>query len=202
MGTILKICGITNAEDAAAAVEGGATAIGFNFYAGSPRHIAPERAQAIPSAPGVRRVGVFVNETPQRIEEIARIARLDAAQLHGDESPADYPAGLEVWKAVRVTEGIDLSALEQCPAEAVVLDGPAAERYGGAGKPFDWRRAAVLRKPVVLAGGLDASNVKEAIALAHPWGVDACSRVESAPGKKDHHKMKAFLEAAKAVLQA
>jgi indole-3-glycerol phosphate synthase/phosphoribosylanthranilate isomerase len=202
MGTILKICGITNAEDAAAAVEGGATAIGFNFYAGSPRHIAPERAQTIPSAPGVRRVGVFVNETRHRIEEIARTARLDVAQLHGDELAADYPAGLEVWKAVRVTEECDLSALEQCPAQAVVLDGPAAERYGGAGKPFDWRRAAALRKPVVLAGGLDASNVKEAIALARPWGVDACSRVESAPGKKDHHKMKAFLAAAKAALQA
>jgi len=201
-GTILKICGITNAEDAAAAVDGGATAIGFNFYTGSPRHIGPERAQTIPSAPGVRRVGVFVNETRHRIEEIARTARLDVAQLHGDESAADYPAGLEVWKAVRVTEGCDLSALEQCPAEAVVLDGPAAERYGGAGKPFDWWRAAALRKPVILAGGLDASNVKEAIALAHPWGVDACSRVESAPGKKDYQKMKAFLTAAKAALQA
>ena len=201
-GPILKICGITNAEDAAAAVEGGATAIGFNFYTGSPRHIAPERAQAITSAPGVRRVGVFVNETRQRIEHIAHAARLDVAQLHGDESAADYPAGLEVWKAVRVTDASDLSAVELCPAEAMVLDGPAAERYGGAGKSFDWRRAAGLRKPVILASGLDASNVTEAIGLAHPWGVDACSRVESSPGKKDHQKMKAFLAAAKAALEA
>jgi indole-3-glycerol phosphate synthase/phosphoribosylanthranilate isomerase len=198
---VLKICGITNSEDASAAVEGGATAIGFNFYPNSPRYIDPRRAADIASRPDIRRVGVFVNETRQRVEEIARIARLDVAQLHGDESAADYPVGLEVWKAARVTDGSDLSALEQCPAEAVVLDGPAAERYGGAGKPFDWRRAAALRKPVILAGGLDASNVAEAIGLARPWGVDACSRVESKPGKKDHGKMKAFLKTAKAALQ-
>jgi indole-3-glycerol phosphate synthase/phosphoribosylanthranilate isomerase len=199
---VLKICGITTAEDAAAAVEGGATAIGFNFYQNSPRYIDPRCAADIGSRPDIRRVGVFVNEARQRVEAIARIARLDVAQLHGDESPTDYPVGLEVWKAVRVTEDCDLSALEQCPAEAVVLDGPAAERYGGAGKPFDWRRAAALRKAVILAGGLDASNVTEAIRLAHPWGVDACSRVESAPGKKDHGKVKAFLAAAKAALQS
>ena len=199
---VLKICGITTAEDAAAAVESGATAIGFNFYQNSPRYIDPRCAADIGSRPDIRRVGVFVNEARQRVEAIARIARLDVAQLHGDESPADYPAGLEVWKAVRVTEDCDLSALERCPAEAVVLDGPAAERYGGAGKPFDWGRAAALRKPLILAGGLDASNVTEAIGLAHPWGVDACSRVERAPGKKDHGKMKAFLAAAKAALQS
>jgi phosphoribosylanthranilate isomerase len=103
---------------------------------------------------------------------------------------------------VRVTEGSDLTALRNCPAAALVLDGPAAERYGGAGKPFDWRRAAGVPKPVILAGGLDAANVQEAIALAHPWGVDACSRVESSPGKKDHQKMKEFLAAAKAALEA
>ncbi len=199
---VLKICGITNREDAAAAISFGATAIGFNFYAKSPRYIDPRCAADIGSRPDIRRVGVFVNEPRQRVEEIARIARLDVAQLHGDETAADYPAGLAVWKAVRVTEGSDVSALEQCPAEAVVLDGPAAERYGGAGKTFDWRRAIGLSKPVILAGGLDASNVHEAVALARPWGVDACSRVESAPGKKDHQKMEAFLEAAKAALES
>jgi phosphoribosylanthranilate isomerase len=145
---------------------------------------------------------VFVNEARQRVEEIARVARLDVAQLHGDEPQADYPTDLEVWKAVRVAEGSDLSALEQCPADAVVLDGPAGERYGGAGNTFDWRRAAGLFKPVILAGGLDASNVQEAIALARPWGVDACSRMESAPRKKDHQRMQAFLEAAKAALES
>jgi phosphoribosylanthranilate isomerase len=193
---ILKICGITNQEDASAAVAGGATAIGFNFYRRSPRYLTPERAAAIQSAPGVRRVGVFVDEVRERVEEIARIAALDVAQLHGGETPADYPASLTVWKAVRVGEVCDLSRFRDCPAEALLLDGPAS------GMAFDWRLAVQAPKPVILAGGLDASNVAEAVALAHAWGVDACSRIESAPGKKDHRKMNEFLEAAKAALGA
>jgi phosphoribosylanthranilate isomerase len=193
---ILKICGITNQEDATAAVEGGATAIGFNFYRRSPRYLAPERAAAIQSAPGVRRVGVFVDEARERVEEIARIAALDVAQLHGSETPADYPASLAVWKAVRVGDVCDLSRFRDCPAEALLLDGPAS------GIAFDWRLAVEAPKPVILAGGLDASNVAEAVALAHAWGVDACSRIESAPGKKDHRKMNEFLQAAKAALGA
>ena len=191
---ILKICGITNQEDATAAVEGGATAIGFNFYRRSPRYLAPERAAGIQSAPGVRRVGVFVDEARERVEEIARIAALDVAQLHGSETPADYPASLAVWKAVRVGGGCDLSRFRDCPAEALLLDGPAS------GIAFDWRLAVEAPKPVILAGGLDASNVAEAVALAHAWGVDACSRIEIAPGKKDHRKMSEFLQAAKAAL--
>jgi phosphoribosylanthranilate isomerase len=193
---ILKICGITNQEDASAAVAGGATAIGFNFYRRSPRYLTPERAAAIQSAPGVRRVGVFVDEARERVEEIARITALDVAQLHGGETPADYPASLTVWKAVRVGEVCDLSRFRDCPAEALLLDGPAS------GMAFDWRLAVQAPKPVILAGGLDASNVAEAVALAHAWGVDACSRIESAPGKKDHRKMNEFLEAAKAALGA
>ena len=196
----MKICGITNAEDAATAVEAGATAIGFNFYPRSPRHVTPERAAAIVTQAGVRRVGVFVNEAPARIEEIARIARLDIAQLHGDEPVADYPREMVVWKAVRVGDGMDLAHFAAYPADALVVDGPAGELYGGAGKTFDWRRAALAQKRVILAGGLDASNVAEAIALARPWGVDACSRLEAAPGKKDHEKMTAFLTAARAAL--
>ncbi|HEV3197970.1 MAG TPA: phosphoribosylanthranilate isomerase [Bryobacteraceae bacterium] len=195
---ILKICGITNPADAAAAMEGGATALGFNFYARSPRYIAPESAGEIPSASGVRRVGVFVNEERARVEEIARIASLDVAQLHGDEMPADYPAGLAVWKAVRVTKSFDSSRYDDWPAEALLLDGPAADLYGGAGRTFDWRLAGVSSRRIILAGGLDASNVAEAIALVRPWGVDACSRIESAPGKKDHKKMTEFLQAARA----
>ena len=193
---ILKICGITSQEDANAAVEGGATALGFNFYRRSPRYLAPERAAGIQSAPGVRRVGVFVDEVRARVEEIARIAALDVAQLHGGETPADYPASLAVWKAVRVGEVFYLSRFRDCPAEALLLDGPAS------GVAFDWRLAVRAPKPVILAGGLDASNVAEAVALAHPWGVDACSRIESAPGKKDHRKMNEFLQAAKAALGA
>jgi len=193
---ILKICGITNQEDATAAVEGGANAIGFNFYRPSPRYLAPERAAGIQSAPGVRRVGIFVDEARERVEEIARIAALDVAQLHGSETPTDYPSSLAVWKAVRVGEVLDLSRLRDCPAEALLLDGPAS------GIAFDWRLALAAAKPIILAGGLDASNVAQAVALAHPWGVDACSRIESAPGKKNHRKMTEFLIAAKAALGA
>ena len=191
---ILKICGITNQEDATAAVEGGATAIGFNFYRRSPRYLAPKCAAGIQTAPGVRRVGVFVDEARELVEEIARIAALDVAQLHGAETRADYPASLAVWKAVRVGNVCDLLRFRDCPAEALLLDGPAS------GIAFDWRLAVPAPKPLILAGGLDASNVAAAVALAHPWGVDACSRIESAPGRKDHRKMSEFLQAAKAAL--
>ncbi|MBS1858289.1 MAG: phosphoribosylanthranilate isomerase, partial [Acidobacteria bacterium] len=148
------------------------------------------------------RVGVFVNESPARIREIAAIAALDVAQLHGDESPAGYPSGLAVWKAARVGEGFTFAPYEDAPVEALLLDGPAAELYGGAGIAFDWTLAARTGKRIVVAGGLDASNVARAIELAKPWGVDACSRIESSPGIKDHRKMIDFLLAAKAALHA
>ncbi|HEY1243101.1 MAG TPA: phosphoribosylanthranilate isomerase [Bryobacteraceae bacterium] len=199
---VLKICGITCPEDAAAAVEGGATAIGFNFWPRSPRYIAPEQAAHIVSREGIRRVGVFVNEVPARIAEIARLVHLDVAQLHGDEAPAAYPTGLVVWKGARVAAGFDFSAYDDSPAEALVLDGPAGALYGGSGQTFDWGLVAAVRKRIILAGGLDASNVARAIAAAHPWGVDACSRLESAPGKKDYRKMNEFLQAARAALLA
>ncbi len=198
---IVKVCGITNAEDAAAAIGAGATAIGFNFYPKSPRYIAPEDAARIPTN-GVRRVGVFVNEAPARIAEIAQIAELDTAQLHGEEEADGYPAGVAVWKGVRVAAGFDFAPYSKTAAEALLLDGPAGGLYGGAGHTFDWNvaRAAAIR--IVLAGGLDASNVAEAIAVARPWGVDACSRIESTPGKKDHQKMLAFIQAARKALES
>ena len=197
---IVKICGITNQQDATAAVEGGAHAIGFNFYPRSPRYIAPERAGEIASPAGVRRVGVFVDEAPARIELIARMVALDVAQLHGAETAGGYPASLPVWKAVRVGADFELARFRDCPAEALLLDGPAGELFGGAGEPFDWKLAAGAPKPIIVAGGLDASNVALAVALAHPWGVDACSRLESAPGKKDNRKMTDFLRAAREAL--
>jgi len=197
---ILKICGITNQEDASAAIAGGATAMGFNFYPRSPRYLAPEKAGEIVSAAGVRRVGVFVNESRERVEQIAREARLDVAQLHGDESAADYPATLTTWKALRVGANFDLSEYESDPSEALLLDGPAGEVYGGAGRSFDWRLVRHTGRKIVLAGGLDASNVGAAIEFVRPWGVDACSRIESAPGKKDHKKMSEFLQAAMAAV--
>jgi phosphoribosylanthranilate isomerase len=198
---ILKVCGITNQPDADAAIAAGATAIGFNFYPRSPRYIAPESAARF-STPGALRVGVFVNEPAPRIAEIARIAALDVAQLHGDESPAQYPAAIAVWKAARVSPDFDFSQLDDCPAEALLLDGPAAELYGGAGLSFDWTLARGARHRIIVAGGLDASNVARAVSLAQPWGVDSCSRIESSPGIKNHTKMIDFLHAAKAALGA
>jgi phosphoribosylanthranilate isomerase len=200
---IVKICGITNQEDASAAIDGGATAIGFNFYLPSPRYLAPERAAEIDTPAGVRRVGVFVNEGPDRIEAIARLARLDVVQLHGDETAEQARACSEVvWKALRVTEALRLDAYAEYTVEALLLDGPAAERYGGTGHVFDWKIAAAAGRRIILAGGLDGSNVRCAVELAQPWGVDACSRLESSPGKKDHKKMIEFLQAARAALGA
>jgi phosphoribosylanthranilate isomerase len=219
---ILKICGITNQEDASAAIDAGATAVGFNFYSRSPRYLAPEQAGEIVTAAGVRRVGVFVNQTRERVEEIAGVARLDVAQLHGNETVADYPGGLKpappvhvngvvgralarqilVWKALRVDASFNIALYEANPAEALLLDGPAGDLYGGAGKSFDWSLVRQTDRKIVLAGGLDASNVADAIELVRPWGVDCCSRIESAPGRKDHKKMSEFLQAAMAAARA
>jgi phosphoribosylanthranilate isomerase len=151
-------------------------------------------------------VGVFVNEARRRVEEIARIAGLDVAQLHGEEAVDDYPAALTVWKAARVSAGFSLASFADSPAEALLLDGPAGELYGGAGMSFDWRFVGQVSwtafRRIILAGGLDASNVEKAVAMAHPWGVDACTRIESAPGKKDHKKMLEFVRAARRALQS
>jgi phosphoribosylanthranilate isomerase len=203
---IVKVCGITNADDAAAAIADGANAIGFNFYAPSPRYIDPQRAAEIPTANGVRRVGVFVNEARARVEQIARIAGLDVAQLHGEETVDDYPAAVTVWKAARITAGFSFATFADSPEEALLLDGPAGELYGGAGMNFDWESVGQASWPVfrriILAGGLDASNVERAVALARPWGVDVCSRIESSPGKKDHKKMLEFVRTARRALES
>ncbi len=197
---ILKICGITNQEDATAAVEAGANALGFNFYPKSPRYVPPDLAARIDSG-GARRVGVFVNEARARVEEIVRQAALDVAQLHGDETAEDFPR-CTVWKAARAGNGFRLPDFEGIPAEALLIDGPAESLYGGAGLAFEWHLAAGAKLKIILAGGLDGGNVAQAIRAAKPWGVDACSRIESTPGKKDHRKMNDFLQAARAALGA
>jgi phosphoribosylanthranilate isomerase/REP element-mobilizing transposase RayT len=191
---IVKICGITNREDALAAIEAGARALGFNFYPESPRYIAPEAAaELVASLPApVWKVGVFVNERCERVADLARRLALDVVQLHGEEPPEEYPEGLRVWKAARVDEHFAISDWNECPAEAVLLDGSR----GGGGKSFDWSLAAGSKKKIVIAGGLDADNVRQAIQQARPWGVDACSRIESSPGKKDRAKMIGFIQAA------
>jgi phosphoribosylanthranilate isomerase len=160
--------------------------------------VAPDRAAGIVNGlPGaIWKVGVFVNETPERIAAITRLVGLDIAQLHGDENEADYPGGMRIWKAIRVDANLNLADLDRYPAEAVLLDTPSRKAFGGTGQTFDWARAAGSTKRVILAGGLDADNVKRAIAAGRPWGVDVCSRIESSPGQKDHVKMAQFLKEA------
>jgi len=189
---MVKICGITNLEDARAAIEGGARALGFNFWPSSPRYITPEAARAITAElpTDVCKVGVFVDEKPEVVTAVARQAGLDVVQLHGQETGADFPEGLRVWKAIRIGAHFDRTAIDQYPSEALLLDGAAN------GVAFNWTLAAGIRRKVIVAGGLDATNVGKAIEQARPWGVDACSRLESTPGRKDHVKMAQFLKAA------
>lgn len=192
---IVKICGITNIEDALAAVDCGADALGFNFYPKSPRYIDPETARDIGQSLPARiwKVGVFVNEPD--VLGIAARAGLDVVQLHGDETSA--PSGIRVWKAFRVNPDFQAERLAAWDVEACLLDAPS-EHYGGSGHTFDWTKAAMSGRQVIVAGGLDAANVAAAIRAAKPWGVDTCSRLEASPGRKDRTKMAAFIAAAKA----
>lgn len=194
----VKICGITNLEDALAAVDAGASALGFNFFENSPRYIAPQAAARIVERlpAGITNVGVFVNQAPEAVLEVMRMAGLDVAQLHGDEPPVAVPRGVRVWKAFRVDGKFRPEFMDAYDAEAFLLDAPSEALYGGTGKTFDWAQARGLGRRIVLAGGLDATNVRAAIETVRPWGVDACSRIESAPGRKDHVKMREFLKAA------
>jgi phosphoribosylanthranilate isomerase len=195
---MVKICGITNLDDALAAVDCGATALGFNFYFESPRYIAPDKAASIVSSlANVLRVGVFVNEPIQRIHAIVEQVGLDVVQLHGDEQP-EILARLNTpaWKAFRVTRNWQTSDLAAWVTDTVLLDSPSIGIYGGSGEAFNWSSIGNIRKKIVLAGGLDASNVSEAIRQVKPWGVDSCSRLETGPGRKDHHKMRQFVAAA------
>jgi phosphoribosylanthranilate isomerase len=195
---IVKICGITNREDAQAAVDGGVTALGFIFYAKSPRCIAPEDAASIIERlpAGVWKVGVFVNFIPAEVARIRKLAGLDIVQLQGDETPADLPAEGRVWKTLHVDETFSTAQMDGYRAEAFLLDTASKDNYGGTGRTFDWTKAAGTGRRIVLAGGLDAENVREAIGRVRPWGVDACSRLECSPGRKDRVKVARFLRAA------
>jgi phosphoribosylanthranilate isomerase len=191
---MVKICGITSLDDARVAAGAGASAVGFNFYARSPRYIAPESAHAIAAGlpPSLLKVGVFVDESPARVSDVAAAVPLDVVQLHGD-TPA---LRLRVWRARRVDSSFSPQSLDDPAAEAFLLDAPAQGLHGGTGRSFDWNVARGLDKRIILAGGLDASNVRAAIEIARPWGVDACSRLESAPGRKDPRKVREFVRAA------
>lgn len=189
---MVKICGITNREDALVAVEAGASAIGFNFYRESPRYISPTGAAMIAAKipATVWKVGIFVDEPAEFIARVALDTGLDVAQLHGTSEAR----GIRVWRAVRVNESLLANINDD--AEALLLDTPSDSLHGGTGTSFDWSRAKGLSKNIIIAGGLDASNVRRAIEQAEPWGVDACSGLEKSPGVKDPDKVRQFVKAA------
>ena len=205
----VKICGITNWKDAKIAIDAGADALGFNFYAKSPRRIAASHAKEIirhmPSH--VTAVGVFVNGSAGEILRIAHTANLGMLQLHGEESSAtverlarEYP----VIKAFRVGPQFRARELKKYPGAAgFLLDGYDAEHRGGTGKRFDWGVAREAKRygPVILAGGLRAENVAEAIRQVKPFGLDVCSGVEEQPGKKDAKRVKRLMAAVRHVRQ-
>jgi phosphoribosylanthranilate isomerase len=208
--TRIKICGVTLADDAARVAAAGVDFIGLNFWTKSKRYVAPERAPmlaAVARASGAAKlVGVFVDADVDEILAIAARVELDVIQLHGDEdaemcrrvSAAMYRP---VWKAIAVKSARDVDRLDAWPVEAVVLDAPTPAR-GGAGARFDHALAADARRrfpalKIVLAGGLDASNVAAAIAAVDPWVVDVASGVEAGPGIKDAGKLAAFVTAAR-----
>lgn len=190
---LVKICGVTNWDDAAAAVDAGADAVGLNFWPGSPRYLAPAAALAIVSKIPrmVLKVGVFVDDYS---EPLADELGLDVIQLHGDNAAEP---GRRYWAGWRVCLPELHARIRAASAEAFVIDTPAGAQRGGTGRSYDWRLAEGLPGKIILAGGLSAENVREAILAARPWGVDACSRLESAPGRKDHHKMREFIRAAR-----
>lgn len=202
----VKICGITNWTDAKQAVDVGADFLGFNFYAKSPRYISPTKARRI-----IRRlprrihaVGVFVNESEQRMLDTARTVGLDALQLHGDESPskvASLRRRLPVIKAVRAGDSFRPEKLANFKrASAILLDGFDRHLRGGTGKTFDWRVARRAKRygRIFLAGGLTPENIGEAIRTAAPYAVDVCSGVEAKPGKKDPQCVRALMHAVRA----
>lgn len=199
--TLVKICGVTRLEDARLAVELGASAIGFVFWPSSPRYIPPSRAAEIVEAlpPRVAAIGVFVNQSRNFVWNAAEQVGLTALQLHGDETPA-FAAALPrpVIKAVPVTADFSLEAVMDIPRSmTVLLDAHDPVRRGGTGETIDWSVAAAVawRRPIFLSGGLHAGNIREAIARVNPHAVDISSGVESAPGIKDHAKLRALFAA-------
>ncbi|HET6668856.1 MAG TPA: indole-3-glycerol phosphate synthase TrpC [Pyrinomonadaceae bacterium] len=201
----VKICGITNLKDAQICVAAGADMLGFNFYSGSPRYIAPEDARKIieqlPSE--VMSIGIFVNEgSPENVAGIADVAGVAAIQLHGEETPF-YCRALKnrfVIKALRVREGFTPEQISEYETAAILLDAFSAKARGGTGERFDWSFAQQARRlvsKVFLAGGLTPGNVTTAIAAVRPFAVDVCSSVESGPGQKDEDRVREFIAAAK-----
>ena len=201
----VKICGITRPEDAELAVSLGAWAIGFILWPQSKRAADPAVAAGISRAMRrrVELVGVFVNPTLDEVVQASEAIGFTYVQLHGDEGPAFCTAvaertGARVIKALRIASGADIRSAQRYHTDLHLLDAAAGSAYGGTGRTWDWRLLAHRHSsvPMILSGGLEPGNVAEAVAAAHPWGVDVASGVESAPGIKDPAKVEAFIAAA------
>ena len=205
---LVKVCGITNLDDALAAADAGADALGFNFYQRSPRYVRPEAARPIVDRlqadyPNLLNVGVFVNESLDTIKRIAAAAGVSALQLHGNETP-EYCKALQGHNLIKVFSASDKFAPQTVldyDVQAIMLDAVDKEAFGGTGKLSNWAVARETRELVpklFLAGGLSADNVADAIRQVHPFAVDACSRLESAPGVKDEARVRSFIAAVRA----
>jgi len=198
----VKICGITNLEDARHASACGADALGFVFYPGSPRFVDPDQARRIIAElpPMVTTVGLFVNEAPARIREMVEFCGLNTVQLHGEEEPDQcaYPP-CRVIKALRLKQGMDDSVFAAYQVSALLLDAYVPDKPGGTGQLCDWDRAAEVasRHRVILAGGLNPENVAGAVRQVHPYGVDVSTGVEEKPGQKDPEKVAMFIRMAR-----
>jgi phosphoribosylanthranilate isomerase len=195
----VKICGITNYEDAAAAIDIGADLLGFNFYQGSPRYVAAEKAsEIINKLPGfIDIIGVFVNAPIEQIHEISNLCQLDWVQLHGDEDPQFCQQFLshnvKTMKAIRVKDQTDIEKADSFFTDAILLDAFDPNKYGGTGLSFDWNIIGHMGKRIFLAGGINPDNAAEAVKLG-VYGIDVCSGIEAEPGKKDHNKMKELFD--------
>ena len=195
----VKVCGITNYEDAIAALDMGSDLLGFNFYPKSPRFIAPREARSIinklPAFVDI--AGVFVNESVEKILDIQKVCRLDWIQLHGDEDSQFCKQFLshnvKVMKAIRVKDQHDINRADHFFTDAVLLDAFDPDKYGGTGLTFDWNVIGHINKRIFLAGGINPDNAAEAAELG-VYGIDVCSGIEAEPGKKDHKKMNKLFE--------
>lgn len=201
--TKIKICGITNTEDALSAVRMGADALGFIFVKKSKRYIEPRMASQITKhlPPFVKKVGVFTNEELSVIRDITAEVKLDLLQIHGDETP-EYCGKLEIpyIKAFRIKDETSLNEVKEYNTDYILFDTYSKDEYGGTGKAFDWEilnGRAFENKYVILSGGLNPGNAGEAVSLLKPYAVDVSSGVEESPGKKDIEKINKFIEAVK-----
>lgn len=195
----VKICGITNYEDAAAAIDMGADLLGFNFYPKSPRYVSVEKVvEIINKLPAFIDVaGVFVNAPFEQIREAMSECELNWVQLHGDEAPefcrSFFSLNVRTMKALRVRKQKDIEKAERYFTDAILLDAFDPEKYGGTGLTFDWNIVGNIDKRIFLAGGINPDNVVSAVELG-VYGIDICSGIESEPGKKDHKKMKKLFD--------